>query len=42
MLMILLRFDGTNANDWFNIKTKMTGQTNNDGRIDVEIFKILK
>ena len=42
MLMILLKFDGNNATDWFNFKTKITGQTNNDGRIDVEIFKILK
>ena len=35
-------FNGANATDSFNFKTKITGQTNNDGRIDVEIFKILK
>ena len=31
-------FDGANATDSFNFKTKITGQTNNNGRIDVEIM----
>ena len=38
----IVDFNGANATDSFNFKTKITGQTNNDGRIDVEIFKILK
>ena len=35
-------FNGANATDLFNFKTKITGQTNNDGRIDVEIMVPLK
>ena len=36
-------FSGTNATDSFNFKTKITGQTNNNGRIDnVEIMVLLK
>ena len=36
-------FDGINANDSFNYKTKRTGQTNNNGRKnDVEIMVPLK
>ena len=36
-------FNGTNATDSFNIKTKITGQTNNDGQINnVEIMAPLK
>ena len=36
-------FSGTNATDSFNFKTKITGQTNNNVRIDnVEIMVLLK
>ena len=35
-------FDGTNATDSFNFKTKVTGQTNIDGIINVEIMVPLK
>ena len=36
-------FGGINANDSFNYKTKITGQTNNNGRKnDVEIMVPLK
>ena len=35
-------FNGANATDSYNFKTKITGQTNNDGRIDVEIMVPLK
>ena len=35
-------FDGTNATDSFNFKTKITGHTNNDGIINVEIMVPLK
>ena len=36
-------FNGANATDSFNFKTKITGQTNNNGRIDnVEIMVPLK
>ena len=35
-------FDGTNAKDSFNSKIKITGQTNDDGRIDFEIMVPLK
>ena len=35
-------FNGANATDSFNSKTKITGQTNNNGRIDVEIVVPLK
>ena len=35
-------FNGANATDSFNFKTKRTGQTNNNGRIHVEIMVPLK
>ena len=36
-------FDGTNATDSFNFKTKITSQTDDDGRMDnVEIMVPLK
>ena len=36
-------FNGANATDSFNFKTKITGQTNSDGRIDyVEIMVPIK
>ena len=35
-------FNGANATDSFNFKTKITGQPNNNGRIDVEIMVPLK
>ena len=35
-------FNGANATDSFNFKTKITGQTNDNGRIDVEIMVPLK
>ena len=39
----IAHFSGTNATDSFNFKTKITGQTNNNGRIDnVEIMVLLK
>ena len=38
----IVGFNGANATDSFNFKTKITGQTNNDGRIDVEIMVPLK
>ena len=39
----IANFDGANATDWFNFKTKITGQINNDGRVnDVEIMVPLK
>ena len=38
----IVDFNGANATDSFNFKTKITGQTNNDGRIDVEIMVPLK
>ena len=38
----IVDFNGANATDSFNFKTKITGQTNNDGRIDVEIMVSLK
>ena len=38
----IANFDATNATDSFNFKTKITGQSNNDGRIDVEIMVSLK
>ena len=35
----IVNFNGANATDSFNFKTKITGQTNDDGRInDVEIM----
>ena len=38
----IVNFNGANATDSFNFKTKITGQTNNNGRIDVEIMIPLK
>ena len=38
----IVDFNGANATDSFNSKTKITGQTNNNGRIDVEIVVPLK
>ena len=39
----VVNFDGANATDSFNFKTKITGQTDNNGRIDnVEIMVPLK
>ena len=35
-------FNGANATDSFNFKTKITGQINDNGRIDVEIMVPLK
>ena len=35
-------FIGANGTDSFNFKTKITGQTNDNGRIDVEIMVPLK
>ena len=35
-------FNGTNATDSFNFKTKITGQTSDDGIIIVEIMVPLK
>ena len=42
MLVILLIFDGANATDSFNYKTKITGKTNDDGTTNVEIMVPLK
>ena len=38
----IVDFDGTNTTDSFNFKTKITGQTNNDGTINIEIMVPLK
>ena len=38
----IVDFNGANATDSFNFKTKITGQTNNDGIINVEIMVLLK
>ena len=39
----IVDFNGANATDTFNFKTKITGQTDGDGRIDnVEIIILLK
>ena len=39
----IVDFNGANATDSFNSKTNMTGQTDNNGRIDnVEIMVLLK
>ena len=39
----IVNFNGANATDSFNFKTKIAGQTGNDGRIDnVEIMVTLK
>ena len=35
-------FNGANATDSLNFKTKITGQTNNDGIINVRILVPLK
>ena len=35
-------FDGTNATDSFNFKTKITSQTNNNGTVNIEIMVPLK
>ena len=34
----IVDFDGANATDSFNFKTKITGQTNDDGIVNVEIM----
>ena len=39
---IIVGFKGANATDSFNFKTKITGQTDNNGRINVEIMVPLK
>ena len=38
----IIDFNGANATDSFNFKTKITGQTNGDGIINVEIMSPLK
>ena len=38
----IVEFNGANATDSFNFKTKITGQTNKDGTINVEIMDPLK
>ena len=38
----IVDFNGANATDSFNFKTEITGQTNNDGIINVEIMVPLK
>ena len=38
----IVDFNGANATDSFNFKTKITGQTNYNGRIDVETMVSLK
>ena len=38
----IVDFNGANATDSFNFKTKITGQTNNAGTIDVELMAPLK
>ena len=38
----IVDFNGANATDLFNFKTKITGQTTNDGIINVEIMVPLK
>ena len=38
----IINFNGANATDSFNFKTKITGQTNDDGIINVEIMVPLK
>ena len=38
----IVDFDGANATDSFNFKTKITGKTNDDGRKNVEIMVPLK
>ena len=38
----IIDFNGANTTGSLNFKTKITGQTNNDGRIDVEVMVPLK
>ena len=38
----IVDFNGENATDPFNFKTKITGQTNDDGIINIEIMVPLK
>ena len=38
----IVDFTATDTTDSFKFKTKITGQTNNNGRIDVEIMVPLK
>ena len=38
----IVDFNGANATDSLNFKTKITGQTGNNGRISVEIMVPLK
>ena len=38
----IIDFNGANGTDSFSFKTKITGQTNNDGIINVEIMVPLK
>ena len=38
----IVDFKGANATDSFNFKTKITGQTKNNGIINVEILVLLK
>ena len=38
----IVNFNGANATDSFNFETKIAGQTDNNGRIDVEIMAPLK
>ena len=38
----IIDFDGANATDSFDVKTKVTGQTNDNGIIYVEIMVPLK
>ena len=37
-----VNFSGANSTDSFNFKTKITGQTNDDGIINIEIMVPLK
>ena len=42
MMGDIVNFDGANATDSFNFKTKITDQTNYNGTINVEIMVPLK
>ena len=42
MIGDIVDFNGANANDFYNFKTKITGRTNNKGIINVEIMVPLK
>ena len=42
MMMVILLINEANATDSFNFKTKITGQTNNNGIINVQIMVPLK